>query len=100
MVLIGLQLSLTDPFIDPDQHLPGNVLTIVHTWAGDAAGYQGGPQAHSIYQFLKQIRGANLPPDPTEPKNSRAGPQQQDIFSQHKFPQSSYRNGPSTSDPD
>lgn len=57
MVLIGLQLSLADPLIDPDQRLPGNVLTIIHTWAGDSS------QAFSTkltlsYHFLNQIRKA------------------------------------------
>lgn len=43
MVLVGLQLPLANALIDPNQHLPGNVLTVVHPWAGEAAGCQGGP---------------------------------------------------------
>lgn len=31
MVLIGLQFPLTDPLIDPNQCLPGNIFTIIHT---------------------------------------------------------------------
>lgn len=42
VVLICLPLLLLDSLIDPNQCLLGNVLTIVHTWAGTAAGDLGG----------------------------------------------------------
>lgn len=32
VVLVGLQLALADALVDPDQHLPRDVLTIIHPW--------------------------------------------------------------------
>lgn len=42
VVLVGLQLPLADPLIDPDKHLPRDVLTVIHTWEGTRASGQIG----------------------------------------------------------
>lgn len=68
MVLIGLQFPLADPFVDPNQHLPGNVLTIVHAWTRDSKWSLGSrnsvwpwaPGWSQLLQFLIQMRIANL----------------------------------------
>ena len=35
MIVVGPQLPLLYPLVDPNQQVPGDVLAIIHTWGGE-----------------------------------------------------------------
>lgn len=38
MIVVGPQLPLLYPLVDPNQQVPGDVLAIIHTWGGGGEG--------------------------------------------------------------